>query len=72
MQIPDLTDVKDDAPIDATFIKTLEDILMNWETHIAKIIDDCLKKVCYFFANYGAYFVRVCHSISPKPCPFII
>lgn len=45
MQIPDLIDVKDETINDPGFIKTLEDILMSWETHIAKIIDDCLKKV---------------------------
>lgn len=45
MQIPDLTDVKEETIKDGNFIKSLEDILMTWETHISKVIDDCLKKV---------------------------
>lgn len=51
MQIPDLTDVKDDSLKDPVFIKALENILMSWEIHITKVIDDCLKKVSEFLIS---------------------
>lgn len=47
MQIPDLTDISEETLKDAALIKNLEDILMTWEVHITKIIEDCLKKVRY-------------------------
>lgn len=45
MQIPDLSDVREETVKDGELIKNLEDILMTWEMHIAKVVDDCLKKV---------------------------
>lgn len=45
MQLPDLSEVNEESLKNPDFIKTLEDILMSWETHITKVIDDCLKKV---------------------------
>lgn len=45
MQIPDLTDVREEMLKHADFVKSLEDILMTWEMHISKVIDETLKKV---------------------------
>lgn len=52
MQIPYLTEVRDEDLKDPNFIKTLEDILMAWEAHIAKVIEECLKKVSSYIHIY--------------------
>lgn len=64
MQIPDLTDISEETLKDAALIKSLEDILMTWEVHITKIIEDCLKKVRNNARLVGKIRIKIWNKVA--------